>query len=192
MSEADTQQPGGEPDSVVNNTSGAESTAESTKFYESLQQTTDYYAAPHRVLQSLADNADAGGAGQGIPITLFLQGGMIAGHITSGQDFYRNMADTFRQGVINATDTGELPEYAEDYARVIFESAAEDMDTAIANDSRAYEEHGTKNSRWLLTRHIHLKDAFYTVPGAQSVKRDFVSVQLSHVVGWALGITVWQ
>ncbi|RAU93516.1 hypothetical protein DQP58_16330 [Mycobacterium colombiense] len=178
-------------DASDGDTTGSEPKAASTEFYESLTQTTDYYAAPHRVLQSLADSADFGGAGKGIPITLFLQGGMIAGHITSGQDFYRNMADLFREGVSSVTDDGELPEYADDYARRTFEGAADDIDKMIADDDKAFEEHGTKNSRWVLTRHIHLKDAYYTVPGSQSIKRDYVSVQLCQVVGWTLGVTMW-
>lgn len=166
--------------------------SESTQFFEGLQRTTDYYIAPHRVLQNLSNSADIGGAGNGTPITLFLHGSMLAGHITSSQEFYRAMADLYREGIANAAEGGELPDGADELAKMLFGHIADDIDAEIAADDKAYEEHGTKTARLLLTRSIFLKDAFYTVPGAPSILRGYVCVQLSQVVGWTLGVTAWK
>lgn len=165
---------------------------ESTEFLESLENVADYYGAPNRLLQDLADSADAGGGGSGIPITLFLHGGLVAGYIISSQEFYRAMADTFREGFTNVTDDGKVPAWADQFAKFKFESIADATDKRIKDDNDAFDEHGTKTSRWALTRHICLKEAHYTVPGVQSIRRDHVCIQLSQVVGWTLGVTSWQ
>lgn len=165
--------------------------SDTEEFYERLTQSTDFFGAPNQALQKFSDSAGVGGSGKGIPITLFLHGATIGGHICSGQEFYRAQAEVFRNGVRQATADGELPEYADNYARMAFESVAEEMDKAIEDDDRAFNEHGTLTARWALTRSIYLMNAYYTVPGAQSIKRDFVCVNLSQVVGWTLGVTTW-
>jgi hypothetical protein len=163
--------------------------SETIQFYESLQQVTDYYGAPDGVLQKLAYSANCGGSGQGTPITLFVPGGMVGGHIESGQAFLRAMAEKFRDGVINSTDTGELPEWADDYARITFEDMAREMDDQNNAETQAFEKDGTKAASMILTRYVHLKDAYYTVPGQYSVAQSHVRVKLSQVAGWTLGVT---
>ena len=117
---------------------------------------------------------------------------MIAGHITSSQDFYRAMADVYREGFANSTSDGELPEVVDNFAKIVFEDVVDDIDKAIADDDRAFEESGTKTARWILTRSIYLTNAFYTVPGQDSIPREFVCVKLSQVVGWTFGVTSSQ
>jgi hypothetical protein len=135
--------------------------SESEMFYESLTQAQDYYGAPDRILQQLADSADTGGPGRRIPITLFLHGAVVTGHVTSSQEFYR--------------------------ARDTFERVAKDIDEEIDADSRAYEELGSTTARWILTRHLFLADASYTVPGQPPIPRDFVCVKLEQIAGWTFG-----
>ncbi|MDX1892992.1 hypothetical protein [Mycolicibacterium sp. 050158] len=160
--------------------------SESEMFYESLTQAQDYYGAPDRILQQLADSADTGGPGRRIPITLFLHGAVVTGHVTSSQEFYRAMASAFREHA-NAAAGGVLPPAAEDYARDTFERVAKDIDEEIDADSRAYEELGSTTARWILTRHLFLADASYTVPGQPPIPRDFVCVKLEQIAGWTFG-----
>jgi hypothetical protein len=165
--------------------------SKSAEFFEKLKDVADYYGVPDRLLQQIADLANGGGAGKGIPITLFLSGGMISGHIESGQDFLRGMAELYREGATNSNVEGELPEAADDFARSVYEARAMDVDDEIEAERRAFDEHGTKSARWLLTRQLHLKDAYHTVPGATSIRQPHICVQLSHVAGWTLGVTSW-
>ncbi|MDO3335136.1 hypothetical protein [Mycobacteroides abscessus] len=162
------------------------------KFYDDLTQATDYFAAPDRKLQELAWSAAYGASGAGIPVTLFLQGGMIAGHIASEQDFYLAMGEAYRDAYANATDNGELPQFADEFAKTTFDSVAEDTDKAIEDDDKAFKEHGTKNARRILTRQIYLRDAYYTVPGAGTTPHGFVCIRLSEVTGWTFGVTSWR
>ena len=141
------------------------------------------------MLQQLTDSANSG-IGQGIPITFFVPGGMISGRIESSQDFLRAaIAGLYRYGYVNNTVDGELPEYADAFAQQTFEAKANELDDQIEVEKRAFDENGTLSARWLLTRHLHLKDAYYTVPGAVSVQQPHICVQLNQVVGWTLGIT---
>lgn len=167
--------------------------SETEKLFETLSQGFDYYNAPDRLLQNLANSAEQGGSGEGIPITLFLHGGMIAGHITSGQKFYRAMGQTFRAGFpnIDHDEEDKIRDLLDQYASTTFDSIADGIDKDIADDDTAYEEHGIKTARWLLGRQLYLTNAFYTVPGATSISRDYVAVKLSHVVGWTFGVTTW-
>ncbi|BBY75733.1 hypothetical protein MPRF_26320 [Mycolicibacterium parafortuitum] len=163
----------------------------SIEFFESLQQGFDYYGAPDRLLQQLVDSANGGGMGTGIPLTLYLHGATIAGYLQSEQDFLRGIADVYREGWTNATADGELPEAADEYAKSVFENRADEADAEIEADSRAFDEHGTKTARWVIARQIQLKDVYYTVPGAASIRHPHARVRMDQVVGWTLGVTTW-
>lgn len=165
--------------------------SESVKFYDSLQQTTDYFVSPDRLLQKIADYAEANLPGKGIPITLYLHGGLIAGHVSNAQDFYRATAEAFRESVINATDDGELPQWGEDFATSVIESVADDVAQELEASKRAFEEHGTTNANCILGRNLYLTNVLYTVPGSASIAKDFACVKLTQVVGWSYGVTSW-
>lgn len=160
----------------------------STSFFEGLTDVADYFSGPNQLLQRIADFASA----DGLPVTLFLQGSTIAGHITSAQKFFRWLGESYRQASADSALDGELPEWADQFAKTMFDDPADEVDQDIADDIRAHEESGAKHARTLLARQIFLKDAFFTVPGATSIRREYVCVQLSHVAGWTFGTTSWN
>lgn len=161
--------------------------SDTTKFYEDLTKTADYYAAPDRLLQTLVDSADVGGSAMGTPITLFLHGSAVTGRVISSQSFYRAMAETFREFAVAAND-GALPAHDDEFAATTFEETADRINRAIDADHHEFRLHGTTTSRWILSRHMYLEDAHYRLPGVPALHRQHACIRLNQVIGWTLGI----
>ena len=148
----------------------------------------DWYTSPDVILQKLSSFANAGGAASGTGITLAVPGGLLSGYVESQQDYLRSTAEVFREAAINGGSDGRLPENADLLAASLFEEPAQQIDDLLEAEKRASPEAGAKTARWMSARHIHLWDAYYTVPGAKSAPLGHTRVLLSQVSAWTLGV----
>jgi hypothetical protein len=154
---------------------------------EELQHVADWFNQPDSMLQTLADVANAGGSAAGMGITLYLPSGVMSGFIQSAQDFYRAIADQYRNAVADNADDGEVPEWASDFARMFFEERATRVDEGIDEDSQAFKNDGTKTTRWAMTQALHLKDAHHIAPGQAESSIGHTRVNLNQIAAWHLG-----
>jgi hypothetical protein len=148
-----------------------------------LVHTGDWYGAPDARLQWMADTADTFNIGVGI--TLVVPGGTISGVLVSAQEFFTTSGETFRG---NFPDDPESHDAFEALAKSFFDVPAEMIAREVKDCGDAFEKGEREEPRWPLVRHIHLRDARFSVPGQQyHLPLGHTRILLSQVVAWVLG-----
>lgn len=150
-----------------------------------LEQSTDWFAAPDRTLQRMAYAADSG-LGQGVSVTLVVPGGLLSGSVINGAEYFTAVSQRFREGIAELGDT-KKDETAGEYADFHFDEAAKHEAKQIEQDSQDFRDGKLKEPRYLMVRYLHLSNAYYTVPGQQSMPMGFARVLLSQVAAWSIG-----
>ncbi|MBU8820109.1 hypothetical protein KL864_29945 [Mycolicibacterium goodii] len=149
-----------------------------------LQPTYDWFALPDAQLQRMSYWADI--QEEGIGITLAVPGGLICGTIVSTREFHTGVS-TRLQELIDVKGDEKQSKGAKDYAEFFFDEPAERSTEFINADRQAFADGKLSEPRHMMTRYIHLKDSWFSVPGQQSLELGYARILLSQVTGWTVG-----
>jgi hypothetical protein len=146
--------------------------------------TIDWHGAPDSTLAHMSDFADSSSAG--MDVTLIVPGALVSGMIESAQDYFSATAANLRHAVAEVGDE-DRDKMADRYAGLFFDNPAKAVVARVERDKAAFAKGEIPAPRWPLTRHIHLSDAHFSVPGQVGVELGHVRVLLSQVIGWTIG-----
>jgi hypothetical protein len=149
-----------------------------------LQPTADWFALPDISLQRMATWADS--MGQGTVVTLVVPGGLISGTVESASDYFTGMSRQFQDSIAELGDEKKNG-VAKEFAEFFFDEPAKVYADKVEADTEAFKSGKLIEPRYLMARQLHLKDAYYTVPGQTSVPLGRTRVLLSQVAAWSVG-----
>ncbi|WP_336671476.1 hypothetical protein [Tsukamurella sp. USMM236] len=144
--------------------------------YPKLKQTKDWFGAPDYYLQRMADMGNATGWGMGL--TLLVNGMVVQGTVTSGQNYFETSAARVRAGVAADEVDEETARVAERMIGYYLDDPAAEIDV---------QKYGAMETDEGMTRYIHLSDVSIIQSGQQTLNLDSFRVLLSHVSAWAVG-----
>lgn len=142
--------------------------------YPDLSDTKDWFGAPDRTLQEIADFVNS--FGHGASVTLVLPGSVVSGDAASVDSFYQEAADQHRE-LMTRTDDENIQTLIDAFARMLYERHAEEY------VQRRERENMTPPT---MIRHLHLRDVTIRTP-AGTINTPRLRVLLSQVSAWYPG-----
>jgi hypothetical protein len=150
-----------------------------------LQNTAGWYGRPDATLQRMSQYAND--MQQGIGITLVVPGGVVSGTVIGAAQFFTDMSSRFRDAIAEHGVDADT-KMADEFAEFFFDGPAKAMADEVVADREAFKAGKLTEPRFLMHRHLHLKDAAFTGGGAPtSFHLGYTRVLLSQVAAWSVG-----